>query len=639
MTNYVITKTMKISGDDCPLATINHVLRPSEAAPFDLEYIADNGKEVGILARKLFEGSVTVNYSNKYSVRASETQHYIHNGYEYICEASFLTDDCLFAAIDILHVKQPGNHVEIIEVKSATKMKDIFYSDLAFQVNVVESCGFIVDASYIALVNSEFVKHGEIDPKEFFIISDVSEDIRNMQPAVKSEIDFIKEALDKDLEITPPPIGEHCFKPYACQYWHKCKTCLPEHHIFDIRGMRISSKMKLFNSGVVSMESFLDLKKQNAKYVQQARLQVSGSDELEVKIEPLKKFLEAIPIGNGKKVSSVDFETIAPATPVFDGMSPYDQIVTQFSIHVYDGSLHHYEYLADPKKDWRSELAHELVKACAETGPVIVWNQTMEYHRIMEMSEMPCNSDIKDKLVSIADRIVDLMVPFRERIIYNRFMEGYYSLKKVTPALYPDRSDLSYKDLAVNNGMMASLVFTQMMRGEMSALQEAVSRRNELTYCELDTLAPLYILDYMNRLAYPDAKPMSLEKPKRDRTYRSIRVGDYVTTNVGNGTVVGFTPCFVRVRLEKRNRTVLRMAHNIYNHSGLELDNQNTEKMPEIPGGVISFYDVTGREVQLGDYVVTRSQVGQVVDRTDYFLKIRLNDGKEVLRCGTFVII
>ncbi len=637
MTDYVITKSKMIDGDDCPLATINHIRHPFEAAPFDLEYIADNGKEVGILARGLFEGSVTVNYSKNYSDRASETRWYIHNGHEYINEAAFFNAN-LFAAVDILHVKQPGNHVEVFEVKSSTKMKDIFYRDLAFQVNLVERCGFIVDASYVVLVNPEFVKNGEIDPKDFFIISDVSEDIKNMQPAIKSEIDSIKEALDKGMDITPP-IGEHCFKPYACQYYHKCRAALPEHPIFDIRGMKISTKMKHFNSGVTSMEAFLQLKKQNPKFVQQARFKVEGIKETVVNDENVKKFLESVPVGEGKNINSVDFETVAPAEPIFDGMKPYQQLVTQFSVHVYDGSLHHYEYLADPKKDWRSELAHELVKACAETGPVIVWNKTMEYSRIMEMSEMPCNEDIKDKLVSLADRIVDLMVPFRERDIYNDDMDGSYSLKNVLPALYPYRSDLSYKDLAVNNGMMASLVFTQMMRGEMSALQEAATRRDELTYCELDTLAPLYILDYMYRLVYPNAKPMSLEKPKRDRTHRSIRVGDYVTTNVGNGTVVGFTPCFVRVRLEKRNRTVLRMAHNIYNHSGLELDDQNTEKMPEIPGGVISFYDVTGREVQLGDYVVTRAQVGQVVDRTDYFLKIRLNDGKEVLRCGTFVII
>jgi hypothetical protein len=116
-------------------------------------------------------------------------------------------------------------------------------------------------------------------------------------------------------------------------------------------------------------------------------------------------------------------------------------------------------------------------------------------------------------------------------------------------------------------------------------------------------------------------------------------VGDHVATNIGTGTVTGFTPCFVRVRLDGRNRKILRMSHNLYNMSGLSVLEHPDRKIPEIPGGVVDFYDVTGKVVKLGDYVITNSQLGKVVGRTDYFLKIRLKNGNEVLRCGTFVII
>lgn len=632
----VITKSYFTRGDNCPLATVNSIRFPEEASQPDINYVLDNGKRVGVFARELFPNHVTVEYG-KYNERANETEKLILHGHKYICEASFHKDG-LFASVDILHVCT-DNHVEVFEVKSATKVKDIFYRDIAFQVNLIERCGYIVDAAYLVMVNNNFVKEGVIDPKKFFVIKDVSEDIHNLQPIITAELERIKEILEKGLEIDPPPFGEQCFKPYACQYWHKCKLALPKYSIFDIKGgMRVSTKVKHFYNGVQDMSALLTTRDLNPKFAQQARMEIEGSNETEVEMEELKNFLSTLSF----PLISIDFETIIPAIPVFDGMSPYAQIVTQFSVHIlreYGGKLQHYEFLADPKEDWRSLLAHELVKCCPETGSVIVWNKKMESPRIEEMSMMPCNEDIKDKLLSLKERIVDLMVPFQKRVVYNRLMHGSYSLKYVLPALCPNRKDLQYSDLSINNGMLASLVFSEIMYGEMSEFQTMATRKDLLTYCELDTFGPFHIINRMYQLKDQNAKPLFIVDNKRDNVNRTIRVGDYVTANIGNGTVIGFTPCFVKVRLDTHNRTILRMAHNLYNNSGILKPELETKKVPSNPSSVYEFFDVTGTKVRLGDYVVTRAQLGQVVGHTDYFLKICLKDGKEVLRNGTFVII
>ena len=149
----------------------------------------------------------------------------------------------------------------------------------------------------------------------------------------------IQNVLEKGLEITPPPFGEHCFKPYECPFWGRCKSHLPKDSIFDIKGgMRTSTKVKLYYEGVKDMNAFLSLKKQNPKYRQQARLQVEKNDETEVDMDALKCFLDTLEF----PLTSLDFETIAPSIPVFDGTRPYDQIVTQFSAHIlkdWSGSL------------------------------------------------------------------------------------------------------------------------------------------------------------------------------------------------------------------------------------------------------------------------------------------------------------
>lgn len=637
MTRPIISKTSFTRGDDCSLATVYSVTHPEEATQPDMQYIFDNGERVGIMARNLFPGAVTVEY-DKYENRARHTQDLIESGVQTICEAAFLKDG-LFAAADIICVKS-DKHVILYEVKSSTEIKDIFYRDLAFQTFLIEKCGYHIDEANIVYVNKDFVKNGSIDPKEFFVIENVSVDVRNLLTSVESEINEIQNDLYNGIEIDSPPFGQHCFTPYACPFWNKCKKHLPQDSIFDIKGsMRTSTKVKLYYDGVTDMKAFLGLKRQNPKYVQQARLQVEKNDEIEVKMEELKSFLDTLEF----PLTSLDFETIAPSIPVFDGTGPYDQIVTQFSAHVLNGwcgALKHFEFLANPEEDWRSDVAHQLVKACPSTGSIIVWNKTMEYNRIMEMAEMPCNADIKDELTSIAVRIVDLMVPFKNRIVYNRAMQGSYSLKYVLPALCPSRRDLSYTNLSVNNGMLASQVFSEMIYGKMSKIQVAATRRDLLTYCELDTYGPFHILNKLYYIVDPDCKTLFVSTTiKRDHTQRTLRVGDYVTTNVGNGTIIGFTPCFVRIRLEKHKRHILRMAHNLYNHSGLNVPSEKSERIPASACGNVTFYDVTGKEVKIGNYVITGSQLGQVVGRTDFFLKIQLSNGKIVRRNGTFTII
>jgi hypothetical protein len=121
MANLVITKSRFNCGDDCLLATVNTITHPAEGTQPDMQYIFDNGTDVGVLARQLFPGAVTVEYG-KYAERATRTRELINNGTQTICEASFLKDG-LFAAIDILRVGS-GNHVDIYSMSGEQTRQD-----------------------------------------------------------------------------------------------------------------------------------------------------------------------------------------------------------------------------------------------------------------------------------------------------------------------------------------------------------------------------------------------------------------------------------------------------------------------------------------------------------------------------------
>ena len=632
----IITKTAFTTGYICNRATAYELTCKQMAAPLDMEYVMDNGQAVHDLARTYFADSVTVVGKSNVD-KLNETIRYINAGKSYICEAAFLVNH-LFAAVDILHLL-PNKHVEVFEVKSATKIKDIFYLDLAFQVYVLEHCGYTVDAAHLLFVNKDFVKHGDIDPREYFIDQEVTDEVRNLQQMVEDSTNDISRVVYGSAKMDETPaIGEYCLKPYKCPYWHMCSKVLPEDSIFGVVKMGIAKKVTYHYSGIRTMADLLGVKKLAPRFEQQARLQAEKSDVTEVKMDQLKTFMEKLVF----PVSSMDFETEFDAIPTFDGTKPYDHQVTQFSVHVLrkrGEKLEHYEYLADPREDWRVPLAHELVKVIPETGSVVVWNKAMEYNRLDDLSKLPGNADIKDKILSIMERIVDLMVPFMNRVVYNRFMKGSYSVKKVLPALCPGRKDLSYDGMAINNGMLASMIFSRMLHGEIVGVAATIARRNLLTYCELDTFGPFAIMDAMFRLIDPKATKLYEEVviTHRDSTGRRPLPGDFVTTNVGSGKVVGYTPCFVKVMIGRR--TVIRMAHNIFNHSGLRIPEHTTEKMPSVPGGVYMFRDLIDTEVRLYDYVVTGAKIGQVVGRTRDFLKVRLTDGKEVLRRSGFIVV
>ena len=630
-----LTKTDFTTGFICNRATVNNLTCKQLAAPADMEYVRDNGQSVHELARTYFADSVTVLEKSNVD-RLNETIRYINAGKSYICEAAFLSDS-LFAAVDILHVL-PNKHVEVYEVKYATKIKDIFYLDLAFQVYVLEHCGYIVDAAHLMIVNEEFVKHGDINPREYFVVYEVTDAARNLQQEVKDSVNTIMQVvtgLSKLDEV--PEIGEYCFRPYGCPYWHVCSKTLPEDSVFEIVKMKVAKKVEYYYGGVQTMRDLTEVKKLAPRFEQQARLQAEKSDVTEVKMDHLKVFMENLVF----PITSLDFETIFDALPVFDGTKPYNHQVTQFSAHVLrerGGNLEHFEYLAEPEGDWRVSLAHELVKVIPESGSVVVWNKGMEYNRLEDLSKLPRNADIKDKILSIMERIVDLMIPFMNRVVYNRFMKGSYSVKKVLPALCPGRKDLNYDGMPINNGMLASMIFSKMLHGEITGIAAAVARKNLLTYCELDTLGPFAIMDAMFRLLDPNATKLYEDVvTRRDGAERRILPGDFVTTNVGSGKVVGYTPCFIKVMVGRR--IVRRMAHNIFNHSGLKIPEHATEKMPSVPGGVYVFTDLLDTEVRMYDYVICGAEIGQVVGRTCNFLKVRFTNGKEVLRRSGFIVV
>lgn len=121
-----------------------------------------------------------------------------------------------------------------------------------------------------------------------------------------------------------------------------------------------------------------------------------------------------------------------------------------------------------------------------------------EKTRIRELAAL--YPDLSDHLLNIHDRIVDLMIPFRNRDYYCEAMQGSYSIKYVLPALYPDDPTLDYHNLEeVHNGGEASATFEAMAHMTPQELER--SRKNLLKYCGLDTFAMVKVWEKLEQAA------------------------------------------------------------------------------------------------------------------------------------------
>ena len=90
--------------------------------------------------------------------------------------------------VDILHRRGDGRW-RLIEVKSTTDVKDHHFEDVAIQCRVVSRSGVDVASACLAHVNRSYVyPGGEIDPRRFFRIRNLTRRVQRLQPKLTFQL-------------------------------------------------------------------------------------------------------------------------------------------------------------------------------------------------------------------------------------------------------------------------------------------------------------------------------------------------------------------------------------------------------------------------------------------------------------------
>ncbi|MFT5029853.1 MAG: hypothetical protein ACI9VS_002299 [Candidatus Binatia bacterium] len=489
MSRLFISKSKFLSGLQCHKLlwtqyNAKELIPETDAAT---QAIFDQGHEVGEWAKKLFPGGIEV------APNASGLQETIAATTEALRQRVPLFEAAIsagggYARADILNPVGDDSW-DVYEVKSGTSVKDVNLHDLAFQVFVYRAAGLKIGRSHLVHINNEYVRHGEIDVQQLFVIEDLTDEIASLVAGIEA-------SLAKQQSVIALPespvvkIGPHCSDPYGCPLTGLCWEFLPEDNVFDLyRGGKKS--WSLFDDGVYGIADIGDAVTLNDKQeIQRAAIE---SGQPHVDKPAIKGFLDRLTY----PLYFLDFETFSTAVPMLDGVRPYQQVPFQFSLHIQQesgGELEAHGFLAEGTGDPRPEFMSQLKSVLGRKGDVIAYNASFEVGRLRECAELL--PEYAKWVSSMERRIVDLLKPFRAFHYYHPDQHGSASLKAVLPAL----TGRSYDDLEIKEGGTASAEFMRVTFGDIDEEERLRVRSALETYCALDTEAMVWIVESLKTL-------------------------------------------------------------------------------------------------------------------------------------------
>lgn len=477
----IISKSDYIKYLHCPKAVWLHKKRKDLRPDTGDSRGARIGESVEEAAYTLFPDGVKVE-SSGFNESLEESTRLVLDKTPVIFQASFWNND-LFCRSDIIKYNSADNTWDLYEVKAATKLKDEYIPDLAFQKIALAEAGMKVLKSLVIYVNKEYVRQDELDSNELLITEDVSQAVDDLIDEARGDIDEIYGLL-KQREEPEVRILKQCYNPYECPFIEYCWQDIPKHSIYRVYPSEADLN-SLLDQGITALKDMPKEMISKDKY-KQYYFALKHSRPL-IDIEAIRAELDRYRY----PLYFLDYETSAPAVPAHKGTRPYQQVPFQYSLHVLeapDVELKHYEYLAEKDEDPIPGLAKSLSSRIGPKGSVIVWYKGFECGRNKEMAEH-C-PEYADFFNDINERTLDLMDPFANGWYAHKDFLGSASIKSVLPVLVPN---LSYKDLNIQEGGTASDSWPVLVRGGLEPDEKQSLKQDMLEYCKLDTLAMVEI--------------------------------------------------------------------------------------------------------------------------------------------------
>ena len=446
-----LSKSRVMAGLQCHKRLYLLLTTPALAAVPDagLQFLFDQGHEVGRLAHQAFPGGVALNAGRERLDEALDRTAALMRdpAVPAIFEATFRHDDVL-VRVDVL-ARAAGNRWRLVEVKSAAGVKQHYLHDVAVQRHVLAGCGVEVESAAVMHVSRDYVYAGGAhDLSRLFATVDVTAEVHALEGDLPRLLAAMRAALVGDTALAIAT-GEQCARPYRCEFYDHCHVATPA-------------------TGAAGPALFAD---------------------------GLREALAGLthPLG------FLDFETLGPAIPRYAGMRPYDAIPFQWSLHTVrapGAAPEHADFLPTDAGDPRRRFLESLIKAAGETGPLVVYSG-FEGRQLDQLAAW--FPDLAPAVERLRARLWDLLPVMRRHVEHPGFL-GSFSLKRVLPVLIPT---LGYDEMEIAEGLSAGPVWDRLVRGladgSLDAREAARLEAALRTYCRQDTLAMVELLRELAR--------------------------------------------------------------------------------------------------------------------------------------------
>jgi predicted RecB family nuclease len=465
-----LSKGRYLAGLQCAKRLFLEVRAPHlAAAPDDWsEGLLALGLRVGEVARGRFPGGVIVEQSSPADALRRTVELVADPGVPALFEGCF-EHGGLVCRVDVL--ARARGAWQLIEVKSATGLKDEYLDDVAVQAHVLAENGLPLAGLFVLHLDADYVyPGGEPDLQRLFRLEEVSAEAAAARAAVPARAAAMRAMLAGPEPSVEP--GHHCHHPVSCPFWDHCTAAKPARWIFHLPG-GCRPFDALAAAGVQTIDEIPDDFPLTA-------VQRRVKDNVEWISAGLREALDTIRY----PVHHLDFETVAPGIPRYPHTRPYQTIPFQWSNHIEtrDGSVRHQAHLGTGREDPREAFALDLLESVGTEGSICVYSGYEE--RILHDLAVAIPR-LQRELHALIERLWDLLPVIRSHYYHPGF-HGSFSIKSTLPALVPS---LAYDDLEIRDGGTASLQFYRMVFETEDPAEKAKIRESLLRYCQRDTLA------------------------------------------------------------------------------------------------------------------------------------------------------
>ncbi len=467
-----VTKKIFLNTLACPtLGWLMRVMEAKKLGPPTLGEIfrMEQGRDIEMRARSLYPGGLLIEDANPELAHKKTISAIKNREVSAISGATFLVDGFVTKA-DILQRVKGGWRLN--EVKSSVVDKPEFIDDMAYTTMVAEKGGLKISETSLILISRDFRLGMENDC--LFTKVDHTDE-------VQGRVDLFKpywEKVEKITRVPKKPEAKLKFVCKKCKLFEECLGAGIKNHILDIPRLSEKKYDKLTTRGIVRIE---DIPDSFSLTDRQAKVRECVKKNQPFVGPELKKCLESL----SWPVYYLDFETIMTAIPLYPDIAPYEQISSQYSVHKCSGfgqHPEHFEFLANPSRDCRKELAENLIRTLGDSGSILAYG-TIEKTILSNLANFSPN--LSGEINSLIDRIVNLGSIVADHFYHPDF-QGSTSIKVVLPVLAPD---MSYDSLEIKDGNSAAAAFAYLALGRYKGEKAEEVKKNLKIYCAQDSLA------------------------------------------------------------------------------------------------------------------------------------------------------